>query len=653
MSHCDQTQFNQEEQQQAFMHIRQQQAFLPASAGCYLMKDQAGVVIYVGKAKILKNRVRSYFSGSHVGKTEKLVAEVRDIECIVTSSPIEALLLECNLIKQYQPKYNVLLKDDKTFPYLKLTRERHPRLEVTRRVEKDNAKYFGPYPNAFAAQQAKKLLDRLYPLRKCNNLPDKVCLYYHIGQCLAPCVYEVTEGQYEQMVREITKFLHGEQADIKKQLQYKMEQAAEGMQFERAQQYRDQLIALQTIKEKQAITTTEQVNRDVFGYTAAKGWMCVQILYVRQGKMIERHRTKFPFYGEVYTDFLSFVTQYYSHNPALPQEILLPQIERAQNKEAVAVPCHKQTDDEWQAVEEEALLGIETLQQWLKVKVRMPKRGPKKQLVWMAVENARIALYEKLNRLEHELERTSGAVERLAEILHVKTVQRIEIFDHSHIQGTDPVAALVVFIDGKPAKHEYRKYHIRTGNQSADDYAAIREVVRRRYERVLKEQLAQPDFIIVDGGKGHISAVQDVLTNEMGLNIPVAGLSKNDKHQTAQLLAGSPPHIVPLAQDSAEFYLLQRMQAEVHRFAISFHNQRRTKSMIESTLDHIPGVGEKRRKQLLTYFGSIKHIRMATVEQLRAAGIGEKLAHTIVTTLQEQTQVETGVKQNTHNIDEQ
>lgn len=600
--------------------IRNKLALLPDQPGCYLMKNGEGTIIYVGKAKVLKNRVRSYFNGSHNGKTQRLVSEIRDFDYIITSSNMEALILECNLIKQYHPRYNVLLKDDKTFPYIKITSETHPRLEVTRRVVKDKGKYFGPYPNAFAAQQTKKLLDRLYPLRKCGTLPDKVCLYYHIGQCIAPCEYEVEPGQYDAMVQEITKFLNGGHDAVKADLQRKMEAAAEELNFERAKEYRDQIISIDAVIEKQKITMNDALDRDIFGYAVEKGWMCVQILYMRQGKMIERRGTTFPYYGNEYDDFMTFVTQYYSDNPALPKQILLP------------LPSGEEesTQESANAADEFAAM----LHNWLKVKVLMPQRGRKSEAVSMAIDNAKIALADKFRLIERDEERSIRASEGLAEWLGLPEVRRIEAFDNSNIQGTNPVSAMVVFTDGKPDKKEYRKYKVKTV-VGADDYETMREVVRRRYERVLKEQLAPPDLIVVDGGKGQISAALDVLQNELGLYIPVCGLVKDAKHKTAQLMTGDPPEVVPLPRDSQEFYLLQRIQDEVHRFAISFHREQRGKSMIASQLDAIPGIGEKRRKLLLKHFGSIKKIREASVEDFKPLSIGEKLASQILAALNE------------------
>ncbi|WP_259391483.1 excinuclease ABC subunit UvrC [Paenibacillus sp. 1011MAR3C5] len=596
--------------------IRNKLALLPDKPGCYLMKNREGVIIYVGKAKVLKNRVRSYFIGSHNAKTQRLVSEIVDFEFIVTGSNMEALILECNLIKQHHPRYNVLLKDDKTFPYIKITNEAHPKLEVTRRIVKDKGKYFGPYPNAFAAQQTKKLLDRLYPLRKCKTLPDKVCLYYHLGQCVAPCEYKVEQSTYDEMISEITKFLNGGEDVVKSELERKMHAAAEALEFERAKEFRDQMVAIDAVMEKQKITMSDAMDRDIFGYAVEKGWMSVQILYMRKGKMIERHGTTFPYYGEEYDDFITFVTQYYSDNPALPKQILLP---------------HPPEQD---AEREDEI--ITSLHDWLKVKVLMPQRGKKSEVVNMALDNARVILEEKFRLIERDEERSVKASQSLAEWLGMEQVRRIEAFDNSNIQGTNPVSAMVVFTDGKPDRKEYRKYKVKTVI-GADDYETMREVVRRRYERVLKDGLVQPDLIVVDGGKGQIAAALDVLENELGLYIPVCGLVKDAKHKTAQLMTGDPAEIVPLPRDSQEFYLLQRIQDEVHRFAITFHREQRAKSMVESRLDSIPGIGEKRRKALLKHFGSLKKIREASVEDFRPLSIGDKLAADIIAALKDES----------------
>lgn len=586
--------------------LKEKLSLLPEQPGCYLMKNNEGTVIYVGKANVLKNRVRSYFTGSHDGKTQRLVSEIEDFEYIVTSSPTEALLLECNLIKKYNPRYNVLLKDDKTYPYIKITGEQYPRLEVTRKVKKDGGKYFGPYVNVGAAQQTKKMLDKIYPLRKCKNIPKNVCLYYHLNQCLAPCIQPVDEETYKPIVDEITRFLNGNYTEIRNRLQKKMEDAASQLEFEKAKEYRDQIYGIDAVIEKQMITSTDSMDRDVWGYYTEKGWMSIQIFHVRQGKLIERNVATFPYYGDEKEDFYSYFTQFYFEETLRPREILLPSDE-----------------------------GTEGIQEWLNVKLVVPKRGNKKKLVDMATENARLVLKEKFELMARDEARTIEAVKSLGERLGIGYPGRIEAFDNSNIQGLDPVSAMVVFRDGKPDKKEYRKYKIKTV-QGPDDYESMREVVRRRYTRALKENLELPDLIIVDGGKGHISAVVDVLENELGLFIPVCGLAKDEKHRTSQLFMGHPPVEVPLARDSNEFYLLHRIQDEVHRFAITFHRATRGKNMLKSTLDDIPGVGEKRKKALLQHFGSIKKMKEATVEEFRKIGIGDKLAKEIIQHLRNQ-----------------
>lgn len=586
--------------------IKNKLALLPDQPGCYLMKDRQGTIIYVGKAKVLKNRVRSYFTGSHDGKTFRLVNEIEDFEYIVTSSNIEALILELNLIKKHDPKYNVMLKDDKTYPFIKLTAERHPRLIITRKVKKDKGKYFGPYPNAFAANETKKLLDRIYPLRKCNTLPDRVCLYYHLGQCLAPCVYDVEEQEYKKMVDDINRFLNGGHTEIKKELTEKMLEASEELDFERAKEFRDKIAHIDITMEKQKMMTTDFIDRDVFGFAYDKGWMCVQVFFVRQGKLIERDVSLFPVYDEPEQELLTFLGQFYEiTNHFKPKEILLPESVDAEMAEG--------------------LLGVKTIH---------PKRGAKKDMLKLANKNASIALQEKFSLIERDEERTINAVENLGKQMGIYTPHRIEAFDNSNIQGSDPVSALVVFIDGKPEKREYRKYKIKTV-QGPDDYESMREVVRRRYSRVLKEGLPLPDLIIIDGGKGHVEAVRDILENELGLEIPLSGLIKDEKHRTSQLMIGNPLELVPLDSRSQEFYLLQRIQDEVHRFAITFHRQLRGKNAVHSQLDDIPGVGEKRRKQLLRHFGSLKKIKEATAEEIMEAGMPKGVAEGIVRKLQE------------------
>ncbi|QPA33244.1 excinuclease ABC subunit UvrC [Thermaerobacillus caldiproteolyticus] len=587
-------------------HLKEKLAVLPEQPGCYLMKDKNGTVIYVGKAKVLKNRVRSYFTGTHDGKTLRLVNEIADFEYIVTSSNVEALILEMNLIKKYDPKYNVMLKDDKSYPFIKITAEEHPRLIITRKVKKDHGRYFGPYPNVQAANETKKLLDRIYPLRKCSTLPNRVCLYYHMGQCLAPCVHPVSEQQNKEIVEQIVRFLNGGYKEVKKELAEKMMKAAEALEFERAKEYRDQIAHIEATMEKQTMTLNDFVDRDVFGYAYDKGWMCVQVFFIRQGKLIERDVSMFPMYQDPDEELLTFLGQFYTKaNHFKPKEVIIPMD-----------------------------IDGELAEKLLEVTVVQPKKGKKKELIDLACKNAAIALKEKFYLIERDEERTIKAVENLGKTLGIPTPHRIEAFDNSNIHGADPVSAMIVFIDGKPEKKEYRKYKIKTV-EGPDDYESMREVVRRRYTRVLKEQLPLPDLIIIDGGKGHLAAVRDVLENELGLDIPLAGLVKDEKHRTSELIMGDPPQIVSLERNSQEFYLLQRIQDEVHRFAIAFHRQMRGKSLFQSVLDDIPGVGEKRKKALLKHFGSIKNMKEATVEELQKANIPLAVAKKIYEKLRE------------------
>lgn len=587
--------------------IKQKLGVLPMEPGCYLMKDRQNQVIYVGKAKKLRNRVRSYFTGAHDTKTTRLVREIVDFEYIVTSSETESLLLELNLIKKYQPRYNILLKDDKSYPFIKITKERHPKLIVTRTVRKGSGKYFGPYPNAYSAHETKKLLDRIYPFRKCDKMPDRLCLYYHIGQCLGPCVYPVQQEEYGRMTKEITDFLNGEDKKILKNLEEKMIKASENLEFEQAKEYRDLIQHVNNLTKKQKIMSVDQTVRDVFGYHVDKGWMCIQVFFIRQGNLIEREATMFPLQQTPEEEFYTFIGQFYQLNQHfLPKEVHIP----------------KQLD-------------VEMVHTVVDTNIVTPQRGQKKQLVDMANKNARISLENKFELIARDESRTVKAIEQLADAMGIQIPIRIEAFDNSNIQGVDPVSAMVSFVDGKPDKKGYRKYKIKSV-EGPDDYKSMQEAVRRRYTRVLNEGLPLPDLIIVDGGKGHMSSVADVLENELGLDIPIAGLAKNDKHQTSELLYGETAQVVPLKKNSQAFYLLQRIQDEVHRFAITFHRQTRQKTGLRSILDQVEGIGPKRKTKLLRTFGSIKKMREASVETLQEAGLPKKTAEVLFKALQEE-----------------
>ncbi|MDH9149954.1 excinuclease ABC subunit UvrC [Streptococcus infantis] len=580
--------------------IKSKLELLPTSPGCYIHKDKNGTIIYVGKAKNLRNRVRSYFRGSHDTKTEALVSEIVDFECIVTESNIEALLLEINLIKENKPKYNIMLKDDKSYPFIKITNERYPRLIITRQVKKDGGLYFGPYPDVGAANEIKRLLDRIFPFRKCTNPPSKVCFYYHIGQCMAHTVCRKDEAYFKAMSQEVSDFLKGQDDKIIDELKSKMALAAQSMEFERAAEYRDLIQAIGTLRTKQRVMAKDLQNRDVFGYYVDKGWMCVQVFFVRQGKLIERDVNLFPYYNDPDEDFLTYVGQFYQEKSHLvPNEILIPQ-----------------------DIDEEAIKAL------VDTKVLKPQRGEKKQLVNLAIKNARVSLEQKFNLLEKSVEKTQGAIENLGRLLQIPTPVRIESFDNSNIMGTSPVSAMVVFVNGKPSKKDYRKYKIKTV-VGPDDYASMREVIRRRYGRVQRDGLTPPDLIVIDGGQGQVNIAKQVIQEELGLDIPIAGLQKNDKHQTHELLFGDPLEVVELSRNSQEFFLLQRIQDEVHRFAITFHRQLRSKNSFSSQLDGIEGLGPKRKQNLMKYFKSLTKIKEASVDEIVAVGIPRAVAEAV------------------------
>lgn len=580
--------------------IKSKLELLPTGPGCYIHKDKNGTIIYVGKAKNLRNRVRSYFRGSHDTKTEALVSEIVDFEFIVTESNIEALLLEINLIKENKPKYNIMLKDDKSYPFIKITNERYPRLIITRQVKKDGGLYFGPYPDVGAANEIKRLLDRIFPFRKCTNPPSKVCFYYHIGQCMAHTICKKDEAYFKSMAQEVSDFLKGQDDKIIDDLKGKMASAAQTMEFERAAEYRDLIQAIGTLRTKQRVMAKDLQNRDVFGYYVDKGWMCVQVFFVRQGKLIERDVNLFPYYNDPDEDFLTYVGQFYQEKSHLvPNEVLIPQ-----------------------DIDEEAVKAI------VDTRILKPQRGEKKQLVNLAIKNARVSLEQKFNLLEKSVEKTQGAIENLGRLLQIPTPVRIESFDNSNIMGTSPVSAMVVFVNGKPSKKDYRKYKIKTV-VGPDDYASMREVIRRRYGRVQRDGLTPPDLIVIDGGQGQVNIAKQVIQEELGLDIPIAGLQKNDKHQTHELLFGDPLEVVELSRNSQEFFLLQRIQDEVHRFAITFHRQLRSKNSFSSQLDGIDGLGPKRKQNLMKHFKSLTKIREASVDEIVEVGVPRAVAEAV------------------------
>ena len=566
-------------------YIKDKLSLLPTSPGCYLMKNSNNDIIYVGKAKKLKNRVSSYFNGVHNHKTTKLVEEIVDFDYIVTDSEKEALLLEINLIKDYTPKYNIMFMDNSYYPYIQLTRETHPRLKIVRNAKDKKSKHFGPFPDATAAREIYKLLNRLYPLRKCNNLPKKACLYASLNQCLAPCINQIDKEQYQKITKDIIKFIQGDVKNMIDDLQAKMFLSSEKEEYEQAKEFRDLIKHINHVTSKQHVQFLDSINRDIIGYHMDKGYLSIQLFFMRDGKLLSRDINLLPIYGEVEEEITRFIFQFYEQN-TLPKELLIP-----------------------------AQINVDLLDSILDCKVHAPLKGRKADLVKMANENAKELLENKFLLMEKQDKATIGAIIQLGELLKIKTPNTIELFDNSNIQGSYAVAGMVSFVDGLPSKQDYRRFKIKTV-EGADDYASMREVVYRRYLRVLMKEIKKPDLIIVDGGKGQIKAAKDVL-EQLGLIIPVCGLSKDDRHQTAVLLNWD-GDIVDINRRSELFYLLTRMQDEVHRYAISYHRQVRSKSLFDSILDHVPGVGVKRQKKLLKHFGSVKKMKQASIEELEA-----------------------------------
>ncbi|MYY53821.1 excinuclease ABC subunit UvrC [Ligilactobacillus salivarius] len=591
----------------ATQHIENKLKLLPDLPGCYMMKDINSRIIYVGKAKNLKNRVRSYFKSSHEGKTAKLVSEIRDFETIITSTDKEAFLLEITLIQKHKPYYNIKLKRGTGYPYIKITHEKDPQLKIVSQVKKDGGYYFGPYPNVYAATETLQLLQKVYPLRRCNGYQKRPCLYYHMGQCLGACFKEVPQSEYEKQIKKIKSFLNGNVSKIKKELEQKMKTASENLEFERAAEIRDQIHYVEMTVEKQKIISNDNTPRDLFAFYMNKGWLSLQIFSIRQARLMKREKRLFPCIDTPEAELESFILQFYNQkNRILPKEILVP-----------------------------SGMDKETLSEILGIPVKTPQRGKKRDLLEMAQKNARLVLEEKFRLLELDERKTTGAMNEITDALGLPNGHRIEAFDHSHLQGEDLVSAMVCFIDGKPEKTEYRKYKLKNVDH-ADEAASTREVIYRRYSRLLKEKANLPDLILMDGASIQINAAVDVLHNQLGIDIPVAGMVKNDRHKTADLMTENDEKI-GLDPKSEGFYLLQRIQDEVHRFAITFHRQVRSKNSLASRLERIQGVGPKTRIKLLRNYGSLKNISAASVEDLESLGISKKVAQTIKLSLKNQS----------------
>lgn len=555
------------------------------SPGCYLMKNTDGKVIYVGKARKLKNRVSSYFTGAHNYKTTKLVDHIWDFDYIVTGSEKEALLLEINLIKDYTPEYNIMFMDNTYYPYIELTDETHPRLKIVRKTKNKKNKYFGPYPDATAARNTFKLLNKLYPLRKCNHVPDKPCLYYSLHQCLGPCINEVDKSQYDEIRKELISFIHGNTKSKIDELTEKMMTASENLQFELAKEYRDLIRSIEYVTAKQNVQFGDYKDRDILGYFIDKGYISIQLFFMREGKLLYHDFNLEPVGEDFEEDLIRFLVTYYQTHPE-PYELLIPQD-----------------------------VDLELLTEILSCHVLQPQRGDKKSLVEMANKNAKEALEKKFLLKEKTDEKTILPIIELGQKLGIDTPHTIELYDNSNIQGAYAVAGMVVYKDGVPSKKDYRKYKIKTV-EGPDDYASMKEVIYRRYYRLLMEQKEMADLIIVDGGLGQIKVAKEVI-DSLNLSVHICGLSKDDKHSTAMLL-DEDGNQVPIDTKSPLFFLLTRMQDEVHRYAISFHRQVRSKSLFSSILDEVEGIGGARKKKLLNHFKSVKKMKEASLEELEA-----------------------------------
>lgn len=574
--------------------VQEKLQLLPDRPGVYLMKDVNSKIIYVGKAVILKNRVRQYFQSSrnHSTKVQSMVAKIDDFEYIITGSEIEALILECNLIKKHHPKYNISLRDDKTYPYIKVTiNEIYPRVFITRRVQKDGARYFGPYTNVGAVHESLKVLKKLFPLRSCKRLDAvRPCLEYHIKRCLAPCAGKISPEEYKAMIKSVCLFLEGRSEAVEDHIKEQMEDAAENFEFELAAKLRDQLTSVAKITEKQNIITGSG-DQDALGMARSDLGICMQVFFIRSGKMVGRDHFLLKGTEEESDEaaLTAFLKQYYNQVTFIPREILLPM--EIEEQDLVA---------DWLSGVKQAKVAVDT-----------PKRGTKKDVVQMANNNAALVLKEQQMKLSVEHAKTLGAVEELGKYLYLpKPPNRMECFDISHIQGAETVASMVVFEGGIPKKSDYRRYKIKTAEGKPDDFKSMREVVGRRYGEALPEEL--PDLIIIDGGKGQLSSALEIIRGAGHTKVPVVGLAKQFEYIFTE--GESEPVILP--RNSQALYLIERIRDEAHRFAITYHRKLRSKRNMVSVLDHIVGIGPKRRQVLWTHFGSIEKIKAATVEEM-------------------------------------
>ena len=583
--------------------FKEKLALVPTKPGSYQMKNKDGIVIYVGKAKNLKNRLKSYFTGTVTGKTRMLVEDIDDFEYIITSSELESLILEITLIKKFDPKYNILLKDDKTYPYIELTNEKYPRLKVVRNTKHKKTKdhLYGPYPNVSAARKTVNMINRIYPLRKCDKLKKELCLYYHIHECLGYCVKNINEEEISNMKKEIISFLKGDSKEIEAKIKKEMSKASESLNYERALELKNMLDDINITLRKQKIDLNKNYNFDLVNYYRDENYLSIEIFFIRDGLLFGRHNEIVQTMLDPVEEVMEYLIKFYDKTGMLPKELYVPE-----------------------------KLDKNLLSEYLDIKVHTPQRGKLKNLLDLAKENAKEQLDLQEETLKKDDNLRNEAITELKNLLHLDSVSRMESFDNSHLFGTFYVGGMVVFKDFLPQKSEYRKYKISTAVK--DDLNAMKEVLYRRYYKVLMENLEKPDLIVMDGGKLQISVAKEII-DSLGLNIPIIGLVKDKTHKTSYIM-NDHYEIINVSKDSNLFLFLTRIQEEVHRYAITYHRNIKSKGMLSSVLDVVPGIGEVRRKELLKKFGSLKKLKEASIEELSEV-VSKDVAENLVTYLKE------------------
>lgn len=584
-------------------NFKEKLALVPTKPGSYQMKNKDGVIIYVGKAKNLKNRLKSYFTGTVTGKTRRLVEDIDDFEYIVTSSELESLILEITLIKKYDPKYNILLKDDKTYPYIELTNEKYPRLKIVRNTKRKKTKdhLYGPYPNVSAARKTVNMINRIYPLRKCDNLKKELCLYYHIHECLGYCVKEVSKEEINQMKKEITSFLKGDSKEIVEKIKKEMNKASEAMNYEKALELKNMLEDIDITLRRQKIDLNKGYQFDLVNYYKDENYLSIEIFFIRDGLLFGRHNEIIQTMIDPEEEVTEYIIKFYDKQGILPKELYLPEE-----------------------------LNSELISEYFDLKTYTPQKGKLKKLLDLAQENAKEQLDLQEETLKKDDNLRKDAIEELKQLLNLEQVSRMESFDNSHLFGTFYVGGMVVFEDFLPRKNEYRKFKIST--EVKDDLSAMKEVLYRRYYKVLMENLQKPDLIVMDGGKLQISVAKEII-DSLGLNIPIIGLVKDNNHKTSYIM-NDKYEILEVSKDSNLFLFFTRIQEEVHRYAITYHRNIKAKGMLSSVLDVVPGIGEVRKKELLKRFGSLKRLKEASIEELSEV-VSKEVAKNLATYLKE------------------